>query len=224
MPTACGYTWSDELDAIIRAEATAAGVPLDLAYALSAAESGFDPRARNLSPIEDSVGLLQLNRRGGQGAGYTVEFLMDPRNNLRLGLPPVRRAWEQSWRPDIEPYELVYQVATRSGHPGPVPRNDPRIIRLATLWSCFYTGNGYSLAGPVTAPRLVPAPASALAADLALIVSFPLLFPAALAYVAAQTVAALSVGPIVSPPVTRQTFVPVRRPQLPVAPRLGPAR
>src|SRR3990167_245425 len=67
MPNACNYTWSTALDTVIREESRSAGVPLDLAYTFVAVESGFDPLIRNLSAIEDSVGLLQLNRRGGQG-------------------------------------------------------------------------------------------------------------------------------------------------------------
>lgn len=142
MPNACGYSWSGELDAIIREESAAAGVPLDLAYTFIAVESGFDPRARAQTPQEDSVGLLQLNRLGGQGQGYTVAQLMDPRFNLRVGLPPIRRAYEQSLGLDAAPVEFIYQVATRSGHPGLIPRTDPRMLRIVTTFACFHHGAG----------------------------------------------------------------------------------
>jgi hypothetical protein len=36
------------------------------------AESALDPRARPTTAKEDSVGLFQLNRKGGEGTGYTV--------------------------------------------------------------------------------------------------------------------------------------------------------
>ncbi|MFZ5551327.1 MAG: phage tail tip lysozyme [Pseudomonadota bacterium] len=39
------------------------------------AESGLNPRARALTDKEDSVGLFQLNRRGGEGTGRSVEEL-----------------------------------------------------------------------------------------------------------------------------------------------------
>lgn len=39
------------------------------------AESGLNPKARALTDKEDSVGLFQLNRRGGEGSGRTVEEL-----------------------------------------------------------------------------------------------------------------------------------------------------
>ncbi|MGH6998551.1 MAG: transglycosylase SLT domain-containing protein, partial [Phenylobacterium sp.] len=119
MPASCGYAWSDALDAIIVEEAAGAGVPIDLAYTFIAVESGFDPAARNDNPpLEDSVGLLQLNRLGGQGAGYSVEQLSDPRFNLRVGLPPIASAYAGAWRADVPPYEFIYGIAVQSGHPG----------------------------------------------------------------------------------------------------------
>ena len=169
MPSACGFTWSPELDALIREEAAAQAVPLDLAYTFVGAESGFDPRAHHLSALEDSVGLLQLNRRGGQGQGYSVEQHMDPRLNLRVGLPAIRRAFEQVWSANIEAYEFIYQVATRSGHPGPVARGDARILRIAQIWACFYPAAGLSLMGPGPTPAAVGGPASLLAAPFLLL-------------------------------------------------------
>ena len=159
MPNACGYSWPGGLDAIIREESAAAGVPLDLAYTFIAVESGFNPSARNLSAIEDSVGLLQLNRLGGQGQGYSVAQLMDPRFNLRVGLPPIRRAYEQAWGEDVPPFEFLYQTATRSGHPGPIPRNDPRMIRIATIFACFHHGVGGTTDEPYPWFVFVPSPA-----------------------------------------------------------------
>lgn len=171
MPSSCGYTWSDPLDRVIRAESDQAGVPLDLAYTLIAAESGFDPTTHVDNALEDSVGLLELNRRGGQGAGYSVQQLQDPTTNLRIGLPPIRRAFEQAWSANVEPFEFIYQVATRSGHPGPVNRNDLRIHRIATIWACFYPAVGGSLLGPTPSAGAVSGPATILSAA----VSVPIL-------------------------------------------------
>jgi hypothetical protein len=166
MPTICGYAWSHELDVIIWQEAAAAAVPLDLAYAYIAAESGFDPTARNLTPYEDSVGLLQLNRMGGQGQGYSVEELMDPRRNLQIGLPYIRGAFAQTWSPTIPPYEFIWLVSVRSGHPGDVPRDDYRIQKIARIWSCFFPAAGVS--GPEGAPATEsrPGPAVGLTAGM----------------------------------------------------------
>ncbi|HWL95180.1 MAG TPA: phage tail tip lysozyme, partial [Phycisphaerae bacterium] len=50
------------------------------ALANAIGESNLNPRAHNTQG-EDSVGLFQLNRRGGVGTGHTVERLMDPAFN-----------------------------------------------------------------------------------------------------------------------------------------------
>ncbi|OGQ17422.1 MAG: hypothetical protein A2138_26925 [Deltaproteobacteria bacterium RBG_16_71_12] len=167
MPNACNYTWSTALDTVIREESRSAGVPLDLAYTFVAVESGFDPLIRNLSAIEDSVGLLQLNRRGGQGQGYSVAQLQDPRFNLQVGLPPIRRSYELAWAPDRPPFDFIYAVAVGSGHPGPIARADPRMTRIMNAWICFSAGVGQ--VGPDGAPgaAFVPAPAESLAQFMA---------------------------------------------------------
>ncbi len=164
MPAICEYVWSDALDLIIRQEAAAAGTPLDLAYTFIAAESGFDPTAHALTATEDSVGLLQLNRMGGQGAGYSVAELMDPRRNLQIGLPYITAAHQATWSPTIAPFEFIYLVSIRSGHPGPVERNDARILKIARIWSCFFPAAG--IIGPDGAPGATtnqPGPAFTLA-------------------------------------------------------------
>jgi hypothetical protein len=150
MPHVCDYTWSPELDAIILQEAQRAGTPLDLAYTFIAAESSFDPTSHVVSEIEDSVGLLQLNRKGGQGQGYSVQELMDPRRNLQIGLPYITAAFRATWSPTIPPYDFIYLVATRSGHPGPLPRDHDTIRRIARIWSCFFPAAGTF--GPGGAP------------------------------------------------------------------------
>jgi uncharacterized protein (TIGR02594 family) len=61
------------------------------ALANALAESGLDPRKRNTASPEDSVGLFQLNRNGGEGAGHTVEDLMDPDRNIAIVIAAVRR-------------------------------------------------------------------------------------------------------------------------------------
>jgi len=176
MPSICDYTWSNELNTIIIEEAAAAEVPLDLAYTFIAAESGFDPNAHALTPYEDSVGLLQLNRMGGQGEGYTVQQLKDPRFNLQVGLPYIHNAYVATWSPTIDPYEFIWLLSVRSGHPGDVPRDDYRILRIATIWSCFFPAAGTF--GPGGAPSTLsgPGPALALAGGMPAILLFTL-FP-----------------------------------------------
>ena len=52
-------------------------------------ESGLDPRQRTTSSREDSVGLFQLNRKGGEGEGHTVEELMDPDANIAITISKI---------------------------------------------------------------------------------------------------------------------------------------
>jgi hypothetical protein len=54
-------------------------------------ESELDPKARNKTTKEDSVGLFQLNRKGGLGTGKTVSFLKNPNNNIDLILSAANR-------------------------------------------------------------------------------------------------------------------------------------
>jgi hypothetical protein len=179
MPHVCDYTWSPELDAIIVEEVQRAGTPLDLAYTFIAAESGFDPTAHVLTDLEDSVGLLMLNRKGGQGQGYSVQELLDPRRNLQIGLPHITAAFRATWSPTIAPFDFIYLVSVRSGHPGQVERDDPRILRIARIWSCFFPAAG--VFGPDGAPStstgMAGGPALAGAITLPFLVT---LFPAGL--------------------------------------------
>ena len=55
----------------------------EAAVANAWAESRFDPNAHNQRG-EDSVGLFQMNRKGGLGSGYSVEQLKDPAFNIDL--------------------------------------------------------------------------------------------------------------------------------------------
>lgn len=188
MPQLCGYTWSEELDALIRAEANAAGVPLDLAYTFIGAESSFNPDTYVNTALEESVGLLELNRRGGQGTGYTVAQLKDPATNLRIGLPYIRRAFEAVWRPGIPPREFIWQLSVQSGHPGPVAETDYRMDNIRRIWACFYPAVGASLGGPAISSAPTHAPAPSMAASTAEVLLLPILMPLAAAYVAFVTI------------------------------------
>lgn len=168
MPQLAGFTWPDTLDAIIHSESSVAGVPLDLSYTFIGAESSFNPNEHVDNALEDSVGLLQLNRRGGQGVGHTVAELLDPRRNLQIGLPYIRRAFELVWRPAIPPAEFIWRVSALSGHPGDVPAADVRITRIKSIWAQFYPAAGLSLEGPAGVVGGGHAPAPWLAAAMAI--------------------------------------------------------
>jgi hypothetical protein len=64
----------------------------EAAVANAIAESGLNPKARNQSGGEDSVGLFQMNRNGGLGSGKTVEELMDPNYNIDLAIAAAKKS------------------------------------------------------------------------------------------------------------------------------------
>ena len=125
----------------LAARAAAWEIPLGLAAGLVSVESGGvanacgdrkdpDPRAvpcPHRGPGHFcSWGLLQLNRCGGQGAGWPVAQLINPDTNLDIGLPPIAAAWH-----DAGPNDTIWDIMQNSGHPGNA-RNDPE---LTAAWA-----------------------------------------------------------------------------------------
>lgn len=166
MPSAAGYTWPDELDAIIRRESHSAGVPIAWSYAIIGAESGFNPNAGNESDIESSHGLLQLNRSGGQGTGYTVQTLRDPTTNLRIGLPYIARALTDAAAVTGNLHDVVWYVSVRSGHPGPVTKDDPRVLAILRNYEGFMAA--FPESSPAPPPPAAVPPVGALPSDQAI--------------------------------------------------------
>lgn len=93
------------------------GVPAYIWYSIAIAESGGRPNA--VGDGGCSVGLFQLNRCGGQGAGYTPQQLADPLFNARVAAPAIANAWNyvRSSFTGTQQQQAV-EVARRSGHPG----------------------------------------------------------------------------------------------------------
>lgn len=125
------YSWSSGLDNLIVERSAYYGVPLDISYAIIAAESGFDARVGGdcggnscaglgHSPGCCSWGLLQLHLQG-QGAGHYIEELQDPYVNLTIGLEHIGIAFRQVWTREIDQFEYVKGVMFNSGHPCNTP-------------------------------------------------------------------------------------------------------
>jgi hypothetical protein len=72
-------------------EAGFSDVQAEAAVANAWAESRFDPNAHNQRG-EDSVGLFQMNRKGGLGKGYSVEQLKDPAFNIGLAIDAAKKS------------------------------------------------------------------------------------------------------------------------------------
>lgn len=65
------------------AEAGYDGMHQRIAVANATAESSLQPGQVTRTDSEESVGLFQLNRRGGQGAGFSIAQLQDPEFNIQ---------------------------------------------------------------------------------------------------------------------------------------------
>jgi hypothetical protein len=62
------------------------------AVANAIAESNLNPNARLTTATEDSVGLFQLNMKGGVGAGHSADELKDPAKNIDLIIREANKA------------------------------------------------------------------------------------------------------------------------------------
>lgn len=117
--------WSD-----VKQRMSAQGVGVDIWLPILWKESSGNPNAHNRGTAtlpEDSVGLFQLNRRGGQGVGYTVQQLMDPRINAEIAARYIAPAIEKCSKARDG---TISCVTTNSGHPGLVPYSDPRVLEI----------------------------------------------------------------------------------------------
>jgi hypothetical protein len=72
-------------------EAGFSDVQARAAVANAEAESSLNPNAHNTRG-EDSVGLFQMNRKGGLGEGYSVEQLKDPETNIALAIDAAKKS------------------------------------------------------------------------------------------------------------------------------------
>lgn len=93
----------------------------------------------NFSATEESAGLFQLNRMGGQGSGYEVETLMNPITNASIArksiFPAYQRAIEAAG--GIGAFPDIIAISIESGHPGPVPRNDARVLHIQSIYQAI---------------------------------------------------------------------------------------
>lgn len=155
-----------------------------LTMGLVYAESGFDPNAygdfasndprypetAGVSPLlvatgRDSAGqfiyawycsggLLQLNVCGGQGTGRNDQ-VFDPWLNIQIGQPYISVAMlyaqQQGWQGE----QFIREVARRSGHPGFVELDDPRLDTIvAKTLALILDANGDLAPWPAFDPSL----------------------------------------------------------------------
>lgn len=129
--------WWDSVKAAMRAK----GVPVEVWLPILLAESTGNPAAHNTGTPkvpEDSVGLFQLNRKGGQGAGYTVEQLMNPAINAEIASRFIAQGMQIC---QAKGDGSIQCVAVNSGHPGNVSPGDKRVVWIAQLADAVKQGS-----------------------------------------------------------------------------------
>ncbi|MGM0846886.1 MAG: XkdQ/YqbQ family protein [Bacillota bacterium] len=117
--------YGDDVMTIIAKMCTQYGVPTWVASPIIQLESNFNPRADGdkQNGIYWSHGLLQLYRLHGDGRGYTPEQLYDPVTNLRIGLPPIAKAYQDAVKKYAnysgadKKWQIVQWTSSHSGHP-----------------------------------------------------------------------------------------------------------
>lgn len=94
-PTTPSSANNSDMAQLIRDKFKAAGfseIQAEAAVANAIAESKLDPNAQRTTNKEDSVGLFQMNRKGGLGAGYSVDQLKDPNLNIDLAIAAAKKS------------------------------------------------------------------------------------------------------------------------------------
>src|SRR5205823_1081411 len=94
------------------------GIPEYVWYPIMMAESTGNPNA--VGDNGCSIGLFQLNRCGGQGAGYSAYSLRDPATNAQVAAQYIRPAYD-AVKSETTPETAAAETAIRSGHPGGSP-------------------------------------------------------------------------------------------------------
>lgn len=135
------------------------GIPTWLLLGFVNAESSSSYNAHNVTPHEASYGLLQLNKKGGQGAGYTIVALYDPLINLIIGTPPIAAAARQATARDLRGLAWIEAVAASSGHPRSDGVVDDGVRRIAAIVLAHIVGpDGHFIPYPLPLLPLSAAP------------------------------------------------------------------
>lgn len=123
------WWWND-----VKAVMAKYGVPTSVWAPILIAESGGKEKAHNPGTAtvpEDSWGLFQLNRKGGQGAGYSPDQLVIPQVNAEIAARYIGPAVKKCGAGNLA------CIAVNSGHPGLVPTSDPRVRNIVGIGGAF---------------------------------------------------------------------------------------
>ena len=95
----------------------AQGVPENVWRPIMQTESKGDPNAYFKTGLEESVGLFQLNRQGGLGAGHSLENLKNPEVNASIAAGAMSPAYVRGLSQGLTGFSLTQYVAYNSGWP-----------------------------------------------------------------------------------------------------------
>ena len=110
------YAVHSKIPDIITEAAEEYGVPVGLMLALAREENRqLDPEAIYETPQERSIGIYQMNVKGGIGIGHAEGDLMNPEYNAELAAQTIRREYERTgtWRGALWPWRGTRDAALK---------------------------------------------------------------------------------------------------------------
>lgn len=135
-----------EIEAMILKKFMSAGFTKEQSIAFLAnaqRESGFNPKASNVTDKEASYGLFQMNTKGGLGTGHKPEDLMDPEYNINLMIKAAMAAGISKTRTTEE---AVADIVTKIERPANQKDEIATRIDIANQLSKKYAGADTQLA------------------------------------------------------------------------------
>ena len=135
-----------EIEAMILKKFMSAGFTKEQSIAFLAnaqRESGFDPKASNVTDKEASYGLFQMNTKGGLGTGHKPEDLMDPEYNINLMIKAAMAAGISKTRTTEE---AIAEIVTKIERPAKQKDEIATRIVIANQLSKKYAGADTQLA------------------------------------------------------------------------------
>jgi hypothetical protein len=91
------------------------GVPSWIVSSIVEVESNFQTHLAGDGG--KSFGLLQTYTNGGQGDGYSGRYLSNVDNNLKIGMPHLKKGYDEGIKRGKTGYDLLEYTASHSGHP-----------------------------------------------------------------------------------------------------------
>lgn len=125
----------------------------------------YGPCGPNSQSGPTSIGLFQLHQQGGQGTGYSADYLANPTNNAAIAAQSIDAAYQKAVAQGFTGAELVYQTAVMSGHPFTREQvyayfpgsKTPSQVPFWQKWLMDFYGPGGANTGGVSIPSLSPA-------------------------------------------------------------------